>query len=229
MHWTVFAKRTGRTVLALALSCGPLGCALTPARVVLKGDPAGVTLEGGAGREVVVFPATDARSETARCGVKRNTYGAETANAFCKPEASTWLVELVLRGLNQAGFRPVTLLTAQTPDPLRLRLRLERLFIDPDPGFTTVTLTADVHVGVTADTASGLVATRSFFVQVEESTAFVTDGSYQSVMDRATNALIARVVAAVVELADRHPAIGVPATRRGDAAPAVSLLVEEER
>jgi hypothetical protein len=228
MDWTAWVKGTARATLGLALSCGPFGCALTPARVVLKGDPAGMRLEGGAGREVVVFPVTDERGDSARCGVKRNAYGTETADARCEPDASTWLVHLVLRGLNQAGFRPVTLLTAKTPDPLRLRLTLEHLFIDADPGFATVMLTADVHVLVTADTASGLVATRSFFVQVERSTVALTDRAYQATMDEATDMLIARVVTAVVELANHYPVVGMPAGQRAGATPAVSLLGEPE-
>jgi hypothetical protein len=229
MHRTAWMKGAAKATLGLVLSCGPFGCALTPARVLLKDDPAGLRLQGGAGREVVVFPVTDERGDSTRCGVKRNAYGTETADARCEPDASTWLVHLVLRGLNQAGFRPVTLLTAKTPDPLRIRLTLERLFIDADPEFATVTLTADVHVLVAVDTASGLAARRSFFVQVEQSTALVTERAYQAVMDEATNALVARVVAAVVELADKYPAIGVPAGQRGGSATAVSLLGERER
>jgi hypothetical protein len=178
------------------------GCALTPGRVVLNADPAAVTLEGGAGREVVVFPVEDRREDTERCGVKRNSFGAETADVRCQPEPAVWLVELTLRGLHRAGFRPVTLITKTTADPLQLRLELEHLFIDVVPGVLTLTFIADVHVIVRAETASGLVATRSFFVKVKEESALGTNVPYQRAMDRATKALVARIVRAVVKLAD---------------------------
>jgi hypothetical protein len=180
-------------------------CAFTDGHVRLDSVSKESAANGGGGREVVVFPATDTRTEQARCGVKRNTYGVETADVLCSPEPSQWLSELVLRGLDRAKFKIVTTRTAQSADPLRIRLRLEHLFIDQVPGMLTVTLHADVHVIVTAENAAGLVAERSFLVQSETEVAAVLDSKLQETMDLATQQLADRLVEAVLALSRRYP------------------------
>ena len=89
-----------------------------------------------------------------------------TARITCKPEPKDRLGYLVLSGLRQAGFHLVTTHTAKSPDPLRLRLTLKQLFLDmqANDALKTLTLTADVHVLIQAEAASGLAAERNFFV-----------------------------------------------------------------
>jgi len=187
----------------LALTSG--ACAFTDGHVKLDPLPTASAAHGGGGRELVVFPAVDTRTEQARCGVKRNTYGSETANVLCTPEPSQWLSELVLRGLDRAKFKIVTTQTAHSPDPLRIRLRLDHLFIDQIPGMLTVTLHADVHVIVSAENSAGLVAERSFLVQTDSQVAGVLDSGLQDAMDQATQRLADRVVDAVLALSKRYP------------------------
>ncbi len=196
-----FARFAGPSLLLLA----PSGCAFTNGHVRLDAVSKESAATGGGDREVIVFPAVDERTDAARCGVKRNTYGSETADVLCTPEPSQWLSELILRALDRAKFKVVTTLTARTADPLRIHLRLERLFIDQIPGMWTVTLNTDVHVLVSADTATGLIAERSFFVQAKADVGGVTDKGLQASMDQATQQLADHFVDAVLALSRRYP------------------------
>ena len=60
--------------------------------------------------------------------------------------------------MGEAGFSIVTTQTAKSPNPLRLRLTLKQLFMDwRDVGDgMTLMISADVHVLIHAETASGL-------------------------------------------------------------------------
>ncbi len=191
------------------------GCALTDGRVKLEPSLAKVAPKGGRAREIIVFPAADEREDTARCGAKRNTYGMETADVHCEPAPGEWLASLVVRRLDQAGFRIVTTATSKSPDPLRLHLTVKHLFMDQVPGMLTVTLVADVHVTVAAETQSGLSAERSFFVKGENDVAAVVDSGFQAAMDQATERLADELVRAVVDLADRYPSVGAAPVAHG--------------
>ena len=187
----------------------PSACAFTTGHVHLDPLSRESAANGGGGREVILFPAVDERQEPARCGVKRNTYGMETADVLCTPEPSQWLSELILRGLDRARFKVVTTLTAKSPDPLRIHLRLEHLFIDQIPGFWMVTLNTDVHVVVAADSAAGLAAERAFFVQSRSEVMGVLDSGLQASMDQATQQLADHIIDAVLALSKRYPSQGV--------------------
>jgi hypothetical protein len=203
-----FARLWGLVGLGATLG----GCAFTDGHVKLDPIPTASAAHGGGGRELVVFPATDTRTEHARCGVKRNTYGSETADVLCTPEPSAWLSELVLRGLDRAKFKIVTTQTAQSADPLRIRLRLAHLFIDQIPGMMTVTLHTDVNVVVSVESKAGLVAERSFLVQTDTEVAAVLDRGLKDAMDQATARLVDRIVDAVLVLSKRYPSSEAAAT-----------------
>ncbi|HYP89616.1 MAG TPA: hypothetical protein VEQ59_15715 [Polyangiaceae bacterium] len=204
---TGFARIARLSLLLLS----PSACAFTTGHVRLDPISTESAAAGGGGREVVVFPAVDERPDTKRCGVKRNSYGSETADVLCTPEPSEWLSELILRGLDRAKFKVVTTVSAQSPDPLRIHLRLEHLFVDQIPGMFTVTLNTDVHVIVAADTATGLAAERNFFVQAKTDVGGVLDSGLQASADRATQQLADHIVDAVIALSKRYPSRGVAA------------------
>lgn len=203
------------------------GCAFTDGHVKLDPIPTASAAHGGAAREVVVFPPTDTRSEQARCGVKRNTYGSETADVLCTPEPSQWLGELVLRGLDRAKFKVVTTQTAHSADPLRIRLRLAHLFIDQIPGMMTVTLHTDINVVVSVDSNAGLVAERSFLVQTDTNVLGVVDKGLQAAMDEATARLADRIVDAVLVLSKRYPSTDAAAAAAAASGPTIAVAVSE--
>lgn len=225
--------------LAAVALLGAPGCAFIPETVALDSLTISAPRKGGRGREVIVFPAVDARPYPAGCGAKRNGWGVATARIKCKPEPKDWLGSLVLTGLHQAGFRIVTTQTANSPDPLRLRLTLKQLFLDMQANDEPAvgTLSADVHVLIQAETDSGLVADRSFFVAKRQN---VFDGYYYNrpdktdpsvvrahVMDDATRDLAAAIVNAVLILADRFPTIGTVPGSASRPSPAVACLATE--
>jgi hypothetical protein len=208
--------------LVLALD----GCALTSGHVRLEAARLTVPVTTGAGREVIIFPAEDQRSDVHRCGVKRNTYGSETANVYCEPPPAQWLSEVVLRSVDKAGFKVVTTQTAKSPDPLRLRLTLNHLFVDQVPGFVTVSLLADVHVTITAETSTGLSAERSFCVRGERDVPAVIDAGLQSSFDQAAQSLADEIVLALVELAKTYPSSS-PAVASVPSEPGNALALRE--
>lgn len=222
---------TAQTLIALPLilllpTMG--GCALTDGHVKLGTPLASSAQKSGRAREVIVFPAEDKRTDKARCGAKRNTYGTETADVLCEPAPGDWLAVLLVRRLDQAGFRIVTTETAKSPDPLRLHLAVEHLFVDQVPGMWTVTLVADVHVTVAADTQTGLSAQRSFCVKGQNDVAAVLDSGFQAAMDQATERLADELVRAVVDLTDRYPGVGAAPVAAGQR-PSGALALSEAR
>jgi hypothetical protein len=200
------------------------GCAFTDRHVHLK-TTSSITLRGGRDREVVLFAVQDAREDTKRCGAVRNGSLVEMADVLCDPTPNLWLQDLVKRSLEQARFRVVTPQSASTPDPLRLHLTLNQLFVEHAqmtaqgpigrPGvseeFSFPALVADLHVAVLADTASGLSARRSFYIQKLNGTQVGFESFYQDTVDLASQDLADQIVVAVTALADRFPRVGTPA------------------
>lgn len=200
------------------------GCALTDGHVRLNPVPSGTAAQGGQGREVIVFPVVDERADSNRCGVKRNTWEAETADVLCEPEPRQWLGELVLRAVDRAGFKVVTTQTARSADPLHLRIKLKHLFIDQVNGVVTLALITDAHVVIEAETPSGLVAKRSFFAKSRNEVLGVLDSGLQASMDEAVDQLAKEMVTALIGLNARYPSAGARA-RAADQGP---VLAQEQ-
>jgi hypothetical protein len=91
----------------------------------------------------------------------------------------------------------------------------------------TVTLNTDVHVIVTADTATGLAAERNFFVQAKTDVGGVLDSGLQASADQATQQLADHIVDAVIALSKRYPSRGVAAPVAAAAGLGAALAVLE--
>ena len=213
-NWRRGAARAIGCGLWLALS----SCAWGQEKIHLQPLTISAPKEGGKQREVIVFPAVDARASTMRCGMKRNGYKAEVGRIYCDREPKDWLGELILLGLNQSGFKIVTTQNAKSANPLRLQPTLKFLFVDDveaGPNDDFYKIAADVHVVLRAESSSGLVAERSFYaserlpvfsapLKKEEWPSAVRE----EVVAQATRRLAEDIVIAVVELADRYPEVG---------------------
>lgn len=207
--------RPGAALLAL-LACTS-GCAFVPVHVELDTSAPRLSWEGGGQREVIVFPALDRRPDTERCGAVRNGFGAETANVYCNVPPAAWLSELLVRSLDRAHFKTVTVPTAKSPAPLRIHLALMQLFVESanvkrvtegeaQGGEALTGVVADLHVRVVAETTSGLLATRSFFVHGIDSSGLPS--SYEHSIARAGRHMADALVVAILALTERYPEIG---------------------
>lgn len=203
--------------LAVALS----GCA-TEHTLRLSTNAAETRVRGGLDREVIVFAAADARPVQTRCGTIRTM--TSRAAVRCGSDVDAWLTATIVEGLYRAGFAIVTLDTATTPAPLRLRATVHRLVVDegvdegPDMDLSIV---AQVHFTLHAHTANGLSAERSFVVEgSREVRAMVRSWYFQAAMDRVSLRIAEVVGSAVIELADRYPELGRPHRAGAPAVPA---------
>jgi hypothetical protein len=203
-----------RLAWCAALLVNASGCAFMDGHARLDAVPTTSPTKGGAGREVIVFPVRDDRDAPRRCGVKRNGFGMATADVLCQPEPDQWLGQVMLRALDRAGFKVVTTLTAKSVDPLRIRLNLKHLFVDQVNDVFTIDLVTDVHVTIDAETDTGLLADRSFFVKGLANVLVVVDSGIQASMDDATEDIVEELVVALVDLNRRYPSAGARTTSR---------------
>lgn len=70
-----------RLCLLVALCLLEAGCAFTTMQLTLPTKTAGIPRDAGGGRQVVVMPFADERAIGDRCGMKKNGYNMDTADA----------------------------------------------------------------------------------------------------------------------------------------------------
>lgn len=195
--------KTMGLILVLAVS----GCAFTDVPIALSTTPS-TGLGGGAGRQVVVVSAlTDARPQPDKCGMQKNGFGAETAKAICSMEPTVWVAQRLAAELRAAGLSVVASDTAK-PSAVQLSGSLLQLFVEPVAGFSTISLETDIHIKLVATSKTGLLAERDFFVKGVESGLVARAGNFQTSADKATQAIMRDMVAAVISLMNRYPQLG---------------------
>lgn len=198
--------------IALWLALGSLsgGCAFTDIRLTLPTRSLDNTVSGGNSRQVIVAtPFTDRREIHERCGMQKNGYNMDTADAICQSDPNAWIADLLAEELRAAGFSVLQSGVSHRPSALQIEGSLNKLFVEPVVGAWTGSLEADLAVTLRATTESGLEAERSFFVKGWKGGMMAsTKQPYHTALDRATQALLEEMVRAVVELMDRYPQLG---------------------
>jgi hypothetical protein len=195
-----------RTLALLALACLPAaGCVASERLLPLETSPQERVMAGGSGREIIVFPASDAREASLRsqCGVRRTDGGAAMGRVECTPAPLQWLGEALLLRLAADGFHVVTLDTATSRAPLRVNLTLKTFFVDELPEASVPCVVADMEVHLAVTTASGLSAERNFFVRRKQAT--LQNGVRLKAMHAAGQELTARLSDALLQLAQQFP------------------------
>lgn len=191
-------------VLAMTLA----GCAFTDVPITLPMAPT-TNLRGGEGRQIVIASGfRDERAFRDKCGIQKNGYNMETAKATCSMDPATWVAQALARELQTAGFTVVTKEVAK-PSALQLNGSLLQIFVEPVMGFSTISLETDIHVKLVATSETGLLAERSFFVKGVESGLVARAGNFQTSADKATQAIMHDMVAAIISLMNRYPQLGL--------------------
>ncbi len=196
-------------VASLSLLLASTGCAFGSMPITLPTAPLEATVRGGNGRQIVVVtPFSDARAQE-RCGMKKNGYNMDTADAVCESAPGAWFAERLSRELRAAGFEVVAPGASPKPSALRLEGSMLQLFIEPIIGFWSGSVEADLSVRLRATSQTGLAAERTFFVKGwKGGIQVVTAQPYHTAAHRATQALLEETVRAIVELMDRYPELG---------------------
>jgi hypothetical protein len=159
----------------------------------------------GEGREIVlVRPFSNQRRE-ARCGMKKNGYNTDTASVLCDEAPEVFLANLVAAELAAAGFKVRSDPRQAGRSTIVLTGALGQTFLEPKMDYFTTTFETDIALDLTARTASGLVATRRFFVKGNEATSFASQEDMQRALDSGVRELVMGVVGAVANLADQFP------------------------
>lgn len=185
------------------------GCAFTDIPLTLPTKGLEDTVTGGRGRQViVVIPFRDGR-ELKRCGMQKNGYNMDTADAVCQSDPALWIAKLLSDELRASGFTVLDEAAEHHPGALRIDGSLFKLFVEPVIGAWTGSLEADLAVTLKVSTATGLEAERKFFVKGWKGGQLAsTMQPYHTALHRATQELLAEMVRSIVELMDRFPQLG---------------------
>jgi hypothetical protein len=199
-----------RIAALLALGWFSSACAFTNIPLTLPTQGLTPTIPGGKGRQViVVVPFLDERG-IERCGMQKNGYNMDTADAVCQSDPDAWLARLLADELRASGFSVLEQTAEHRPGALRIEGSLTKLFVEPVLGAWTGSLEADLEVTLRATTETGLEARRKFFVKGWKGGQLAsTMQPYHTSLHRATQALLEEMVRSILELMGRYPQLGL--------------------
>ena len=202
------------TAVLVTLACLTSACAFTDVPLTLPTRGLDPTIPGGRGRQViVVVPFSDARQIRQRCGMQKNGYNMDTADAICQSDPNAWFAQLLADELRASGFSVLDDEAEHRPTALRIEGSLIKIFVEPVIGFWSGSLEADLSVKLRATTQTGLEAERTFFVKGWKGGAQVSSSQvFQTALQRATEAILGEMVNAILELMDRYPQLGLRST-----------------
>ena len=189
------------------------GCAFTDVPLELPTHGLENTVSGGKGRQVIVVnPFKDERTIRDRCGMQKNGYNMDTANAICQSDPNTWIAKLLADELRASGFSVLDAEAVHRPSAIRIDGSLIKIFVEPVIGAWSGSLEADLSVRLSVTTATGLEAERSFFVKGWKGGVLASTAQpYHTALHRATQAMLDEMVRAILELMDRYPQLGLSA------------------
>jgi hypothetical protein len=211
------------TVLLFAVS----GCALVEVHV--KPPEAGLEqpIPGGNQRQVIVIiPFQDARQSMSRCGVQKDGWGNETAQAVCQGNPTQWIAEFLARELTASGFTVLTSEQGARDTALKVEGVLLKFFVEPVVGFWSGTVESDFNVRLVATSKTGLQAERMFFAKGEKTSLIWPQGIFNDSVERGSRDLLTKMVEAILELMKRYPDLGF---ERRDSRTVVSWTLEIEQ
>ncbi len=200
-----------RLATLLFVAIAPLsGCAFTNIPITMPTSGLENTVPGGAGRHVVVsIPFRDDREIRDRCGMQKNGYNMDTADAVCQSNPNAWIAQLLADELRASGFTVLREGDEARRSSLQVEGSLMKLFIEPIIGAWSGSLEADLAVVLRLSTETGLRAERSFAVKGWKGGMMVSTAQpYHTALHRGTQALLEEMVRAIIELADAYPELG---------------------
>ena len=179
------------------------GCAFGDITVPMPQQGATTGYSGGANRIVIVPTFVDKRLNQGRIGMKKNNYAMDTANVFPAENINQWLGTRLGNELKAAGFRIDA--KADNNNAAKIQGFTHRLFIEPVVQWTTVDLETDLSVVIRVSRPDGLEAERRYFVKGLDQALVGLEDSFAASLRKASDELMKRVVADIINLLNRFP------------------------
>jgi hypothetical protein len=188
---------------------GGAGCAFHDVPLDMPISGLATPLRGGNGRQVIVATAFgDQRQQPRRCGMQKNGYNMDTANAVCRVDPTTWMAQVLADELRASGFTVVAADAPHRPGALKVDGTLLQLFVEPIAGAFSVSCEADLQARLMVTSDTGLRAERTFFAKgVWKGFAGIT-GPFQVSLQRGTEDILGQMVEAIIEIMNRYPQLG---------------------
>lgn len=185
-------------------------CAFTDVPLDMPINGLDVTIPGGKQRSVIVVkPFSDNRKDTSRCGMKKNGFNSDTADAICKTNPGEWMSQLLADELRASEFSVSTDSPPSGTSALILEGAIMKLFVEPVIGMWSGSLETDIQVKLTAKSNSGLHAERIFFGKgIKKGVIIGTLNPYHASLKRATDEILTKMVEAVFFLMNKYPQLG---------------------
>ncbi len=182
------------------------GCAFGDLTVQLP-QPGATTGYSGGNARVLIVPAFGDKRAEQRIGMKKNGYGMDTANVLASQNVSGWLGSRLGNELRSAGFQVNP--QGGNPNATKIQGFTHQLFIEPVVQWTTVDLESDIAVLIHVSRPDGLEAERRYFVKGLEQALVGLEDTYAASLRKASDDLMKRVVADVINLLNRFPEMPV--------------------
>jgi hypothetical protein len=186
------------------------GCAFTDIPLTLPNTGLETTIPGGHGRQIlIIIPFSDDRMIRDRCGMQKNGYNMDTADAICQSDPDTWIASLLAAELLASGFSVLGTDDVPRSSALRIDGSFVKIFVEPVIGAWSGSLEADLSVTLRATSGTGLEAERSFFVKGWKGGVMASTGKpFHTALGRATDQLLEEMVRAIIDLMDEYPQLG---------------------
>jgi len=179
------------------------GCAFGDLTIQMPQSGTTTGYSGGKERVLIVPVFTDKRAEQ-RIGMKKNGYGMDTADAFPSQDVNTWLGFRLGNELKSMGFQVNP--QGDNPNATKIQGFTHQLFIEPVVQWFTVDIESDISVLIRVSRPDGLEAERRYFVKgLEQTIAGNIEYTYVASLRKASDHLINRVAADVMNLLNRFP------------------------
>jgi hypothetical protein len=136
--------------------------------------------------------------------MQKNGFNMATANVICREAPESMLADLLGDELTASGFTVLADPGRASRSTLMISGAVEQAFVEPKLNYGAVA-EADIALKLTVWTASGLLAERSFYVKGDEAAFFAGEAAVQKAFNSAVRQLLASVVGAIANLADRVP------------------------
>ncbi|NOS80670.1 MAG: hypothetical protein HOP32_03690 [Nitrospira sp.] len=179
------------------------GCAFGDLTIQMPQPGTTTGYSGGKERALIVPVFVNRRAEQ-RIGMKKNGYNMDTADALPSQDVNTWLGSRLGNELRSTGFRVNP--QGDNPNATTIQGFTHQLFIEPVMQWFTVDIESDISVLIRVSRPDGLEAERRYFVKgLEEALIGNLEDDYAASLRKASNDLMRRVVADVMNLLNRFP------------------------
>ena len=163
--------------------------------------PAGLPALQRGYREVVLVGVNDARRQRDRVGVRKNGYGAETADVVSSIDPLIWLEESVAETLRRTGY---SLVDNPSDESIALELNVTHLFSEVEPGFWSADWVANVRFSLEAELPDGSRHRhRIAGIAVWTGNSSVGSNPHEEVLQQAMDQAMERTATAMLELSQR--------------------------